>query len=101
MAAVTSHRATNSPGFLFFGVIAAALAMAVATSASHRALSACRNALPSVARTPSHDMPKKPAAESTTVATRLVPPGAYVSATHTAAPAAPAARKIDHDHFHR
>jgi hypothetical protein len=85
----------------FFGVVVAALAMAAATSASHRALSAWRSALPSVARTLSHEMPRNPAAETTTVAARLVLSGAYASAVHTAAPTAAAARRIDHDHFHR
>jgi hypothetical protein len=71
-----SHRATNLPVFRFFGIIAATFAIAATTSTSPSALSACRNALPSVARTLSHDMPRNPAAETTTVAARLVPPGA-------------------------
>lgn len=60
----------------FLGSLAAAWAMAVATSVSHNAFSACRKARPNVARTPSHDMPRNPAPETATAATLLVPPGA-------------------------
>src|SRR5438046_10338777 len=90
LAAGWGSSSISGPGWspCFPGLTVAALPMAVTTSASHMACSACRTTRPSVARTPAQDRPRKPAADASTAMNRSVPAGAYVSAAQLAIPAA-------------